>query len=372
MSADTTLASHRPEDRAPAETAATAAEGQPRLRFEAVSHRYRDGLVLDGVSFSVKPGEILCLLGPSGCGKTTLLRIAAGVEQQNVGRVFLDGREVAGPGTFVPAEARGLGLVFQDYALFPHLSVLDNVLFGTDRRGRASAVQLARDTMARMGISRYERSYPHALSGGEQQRVALVRALMPRPRVLLMDEPFSGLDRTLRDQVRSDTLALLKDTDSTAVVVTHDPEEAMLIGDRIALLRAGHVVQVGPPEALFRRPADLEAARFFSELNELETEARGGVAQTPLGPVATPDVADGTRLVIAIRPHALRAGGAGGEGVTATVVGRRFLGEVERLDLELEGMARPMVARMTAGTAPAGDRVRVSVAPEAIMVFPQA
>lgn len=372
MPVDTTLVSDRPDDLASAEPPTEpVAAGPARLRFDEVSHRYRDGLVLDRVSFSVEPGEILCLLGPSGCGKTTLLRIAAGVEQQTQGRVYLDEREVAGPAVFVPAEARGLGLVFQDYALFPHLSVLDNVLFGTDRRGRSSAIQLARDTMARMGISRYERSYPHALSGGEQQRVALVRALMPRPRVLFMDEPFSGLDRTLRDQVRSDTLALLKDTDSTAVVVTHDPEEAMLIGDRIALLRAGRVVQLGTPEALFRGPADLEAARFFSELNEVEGEIRGGSARTPFGPVAAPEIADGTRVVVAIRPHAVRVSATDGEGMSASVVGRRFLGEVERLDLGVEGMVRPIVARMPAGTAPAGDAVRLSVSPGGFLVFPQ-
>lgn len=344
---------------------------QPRLHFDEVSHRYRDSVVLDRVSFSVEAGEILCLLGPSGCGKTTLLRISAGVEQQSEGRVFLDGHEVAGPDTFVPAEARGLGLVFQDYALFPHLTVLDNVLFGADRRDRTSAAQFAHGTLARMGLSRYERSYPHALSGGEQQRVALVRALMPQPRVLLMDEPFSGLDRTLRDQVRRDTLALLKDTGSTAVIVTHDPEEAMLIGDRIALLRAGRMVQVGPPETLFRRPVDLETARFFSELNEIETATLDGHAPTPLGPVPVPDVADGTRVVVAIRPHALRVCGTDGEGVTAAVIGRRFLGEVERFDLRIEGMAQPLLVRTPAGTAPAGDEVRVSVAPEGFLVFPQ-
>lgn len=371
VSGETTLKSDLPDvDRARGASAAAHPVAEPRLRFEEVSHRYRDGAVLDRVSFSVEAGEILCLLGPSGCGKTTLLRISAGVEQQSAGRVFLDGHEVAGPDTFVPAEARGLGLVFQDYALFPHLTVLDNVLFGADRRDRASALKLARETLGRMGISRYERTYPHALSGGEQQRVALVRALMPQPRVLLMDEPFSGLDRTLRDQVRTDTLALLKDTGSTAVIVTHDPEEAMLIGDRIALLRAGRMVQVGPPEALFRRPVDLEAARFFSALNEIETTVQGGLASTPLGPAEVGGVADGTRAVVAIRPHAMRLSDVSGEGVSAVVVARRFLGEVERLDLRVEGLARALVVRVPAGTAPAGNEVRVRVAPDGFLAFP--
>ncbi len=342
-----------------------------RLAFDDVSHRYRTTPVLDHVSFTVKPGEIVCLLGPSGCGKTTLLRIASGVEQQSAGRVFLDGREVAGPSGFVPAEERGLGLVFQDYALFPHLTVMDNVLFGTDRRGRSAAIGRARDMLERMGLARYERVYPNVLSGGEQQRVALVRALMPRPRVLLMDEPFSGLDRTLRDQVRTDALALLRDTSATAMIVTHDPEEAMLIGDRIVLLRAGRVIQFGAPEALYRRPADLDAARFFSELNEMTAEVANGAAVTPLGRVPVPGLADGTEVVVAVRPQGLQLSGLHGDGAAAQVVGRRFLGESERLDLSVDGLIRPLVCRLPAGTAPEGDRLRVSVTPGAALLFPQ-
>ncbi|MEW5422987.1 ABC transporter ATP-binding protein [Amorphus sp. 3PC139-8] len=343
------------------------------MRFEEVSHRYRTATVLDHVSFSVDPGQILCLLGPSGCGKTTLLRLAAGVEPQSEGRIYLDGEEVAGPAGFVPAEARGLGLVFQDYALFPHLTVLENVLFGMNRRDRSSSVRLAREALDRMGLVRYMNAYPNALSGGEQQRVALVRALMPRPRVLLMDEPFSGLDRTLRQSVRRDALALLRETGSTAVIVTHDPEEAMQIGDRIVLLRAGHVIQVGPPEQLYRRPVDLQTARFFSELNEIPALVQGGVANTPLGEVPAGTYANGEPVVVAVRPHGIRVHRGAAEGVRSTVLDRRFLGEIERFELSVAGIERPIVARIPVGFGPAlsgeADTVGVSLDPEAVLVF---
>lgn len=201
--------------------------------------------------------------------------------------------------------------------------------------------------------------------------MALVRALMPQPRVLLMDEPFSGLDRTLRDHVRSDALALLRETQSTAMIVTHDPEEAMLIGDRIVLLRAGRVVQAGRPESLYRSPADLDAARFFSELNEIEARVANGAVETLLGRVEAPGLAEGTPVTVAVRPQGLRLS-ATGEGAQARVVSRRFLGEIERLDLAVEGMARPLVGRSPAGSAPEGDRLRVSIAPDAALVFPRA
>lgn len=357
-----------------AEGAGAPAPGTPaRLRFDDVSHRYRTAPVLDHVSFAVEAGEILCLLGPSGCGKTTLLRLAAGVEPQSEGRIFLDGEEVAGPSGFVPAEARGLGLVFQDYALFPHLTVLDNVLFGVNRRDRAETTRLAREALDRMGLLRYAPAYPNALSGGEQQRVALVRALMPRPRVLLMDEPFSGLDRTLRQSVRRDALALLRETGSTAVIVTHDPEEAMQIGDRIALLRAGQVIQVGAPESLYRRPVDLETARFFSELNEIPAVVQGGAAVTPVGSVPAATYANGDTVTVAVRPHGIRLHQGGPEGARATIVDRRFLGEIERFELAIPGLAQPIVARVPLGYAPAvsatSDVVGVSLDPDAVLMF---
>ena len=180
-----------------------------RLTFDNMSRRFGDTLALDRVSIDVEPGEVLCLLGPSGCGKSTLLRIAAGVERPSSGRILLDEQEVAGPNRFVPPEKRGVGLMFQDFALFPHLSILDNVAFGLKSLTRSEAKAEAYAALERVGLGHYAGEYPHILSGGEQQRVALARAIAPRPSVLLMDEPFSGLDPRLREKMREETLAIL-------------------------------------------------------------------------------------------------------------------------------------------------------------------
>ncbi len=266
---------------------------------------------------------MLCLLGHSGCGKSTLLRLAAGLERPAAGRIVMDRREVAGPTRFVPPEKRGVGLMFQDYALFPHMTILANVMFGLTSLDRASGETAARAALARVGLEDYAEDYPHALSGGEQQRVALARAIVPRPSVLLMDEPFSGLDKRLRDSVRDETLAVLRETRATAVVVTHDPEEAMRMADRIALLRKGRLVQVDRPEALYARPADLMAARFFSELNEFEGVAKGGDVETPFGRFPAPGHGDGARLVVCIRQSGLLLHPPGA-GVLGRLIRSRF------------------------------------------------
>ena len=199
-----------------------------RLSFENIRHSFAgNGETLTDVTLSAEPGEVLCLLGPSGSGKTTLLRIAAGIESQASGRVLMNDREIAGPSVFLPPEKRSIGLVFQDFALFPHLTILDNVRFGLTALSQAEALKEAHIALRRVDLDQYAQSYPHHLSGGEQQRVALARALAPRPSVLLMDEPFSGLDSRLKDSVRAETLAILRESRATAIVVTHDAEEAM-------------------------------------------------------------------------------------------------------------------------------------------------
>ena len=194
------------------ERGTAAATIAARLSFEQVSHSYGRIVAATDINLELAPGEIVCLLGPSGCGKTTLLRVAAGVERQNSGRVLLDGLEVSGPSGYVPPEKRGIGLMFQDFALFPHLTILENVAFGLSELDRSEAQREARSALQRVGLLDYAKAYPHILSGGEQQRVALARAIAPRPSVLLMDEPFSGLDQRLRDSVRDETLAVLKET----------------------------------------------------------------------------------------------------------------------------------------------------------------
>src|SRR6185295_811232 len=292
--------------------ARTPATIAARLTYQGVTHRYGATLAVADFDLDIAPGEIVSLLGPSGCGKTTLLRLAAGVERPTSGRILINEREVAGA-SFEPPERRGVGLMFQDFALFPHLSNLANVMFGLKSMPRADAEREARLALERVGLGSYADAYPHTLSGGEQQRVALARAVAPRPSVLLMDEPFSGLDRRLRDEVRAETLHVLRESRVTCVIVTHDAEEAMRMADRVALMRAGRLVQVGPPDAIYRAPADLFAARFFCELNEVPATVHDGIATSALGRFPAPDLPDGTAAIVAVRPQgiALRPTGTG-------------------------------------------------------------
>jgi iron(III) transport system ATP-binding protein len=341
-----------------------------RLGFEHVSHAFPGGgRILDDITLSAEPGEVLCLLGPSGSGKTTLLRIAAGIEVQTAGSVLLNDREIAGPSVFLPPEQRSIGLVFQDFALFPHMTILDNVRFGLTALTRREAEREASIALARVGLQDYAGAYPHALSGGEQQRVALARALAPRPAVLLMDEPFSGLDSRLKDNVRSETLAILQQSRATSVIVTHDAEEAMRLGDRIALLQKGRLVQIGTAEQLYQEPVSLFVAGFFSELNILETFVSEGVAPTPLGRFPARGIADGRPVTVAIRLAGIEVH-SGNAGIEARVLSRRFLGVVEMLRLAVPGIDRPVQARIRCGSLAPGMRdIRVFIRDTDVLVF---
>jgi iron(III) transport system ATP-binding protein len=340
-----------------------------QLTFEDVSRRYGETLALDHVSLDIAPGEILCLLGPSGCGKSTLLRVAAGVERPSSGRVLLDEQEVAGPNRFVPPEQRGVGLMFQDFALFPHLSILDNVAFGLKWLTRSEAKAEAHVALERVGLAHYASEYPHILSGGEQQRVALARAIAPRPSVLLMDEPFSGLDPRLREKMREETLAILHETHATSIVVTHDAEEAMRMGDRVALMRQGSVVQTGKALDLYRAPKDIFAARTFSDLNELTARVEQGNAATPLGRFFANGLPDGADAIVCVRQRGVRLLTAG-QGVPARVLDARFLGDVALVELAVQGLDAPILARVReSDVPPQGAEIGVSIDAGAVLVF---
>ncbi len=327
-----------------------------RLAFENICHSFGPGAeTLRDVSLIAEPGEVLCLLGPSGSGKTTLLRIAAGIEAQTTGRVLLNDREIAGPSVFLPPEKRSIGLVFQDFALFPHLTILDNVRFGLTALSADEGRREAMIALSRVGLADYAASYPHALSGGQQQRVALARALAPRPAVLLMDEPFSGLDSRLKDSVRAETLAILRESRATAIVVTHDAEEAMRMADRIALLKDGRLVQSGRAEDLYLKPANLFVAGFFSELNVFQGRVNGHCVDTPIGRVPAPDLADGADATVAVRLTGFDVSETAGE-IEARILSRRFLGVVELLELAVSGAEAPVRARIRCGALTAKAR----------------
>jgi iron(III) transport system ATP-binding protein len=337
------------------------------LAFENVSKRFGKTEVVRDVSFSLAPGEIACLLGPSGCGKTTLLRIAAGVEKPDQGRVLFDSQEMAGPNRFVPPEKRNIGLMFQDFALFPHLSILDNVAFGLKNLPRAEARTIAGHALERVGLAHHAADYPHHLSGGEQQRVALARALVPRPQVMLMDEPFSGLDQRLRESVRAETLTLLRETRASCLLVTHDPIEAMGLADRIFLMRQGRLVQSGTPEQIYRQPADAAVARFFSDANEITGAVTAARVETPLGGFAVPAGFGAREALVLIRPQGLRRGAAGTEGL---VVEARFQGDDVKCSVLFKGIDEPLTALIHASEAPQrGETARFEVDPEHVFVF---
>ena len=348
------------------------------IEVENVDIRLGDIQVLSNISLNIKPGEVLSLLGPSGSGKTTLLRIIAGLELSDSGTVSIDGKVMSGRKAFVAPEKRGIGLVFQDYALFPHLNVLENVKFGLSHLPGKEAIEQARRTLSRVGLQDYEKSYPHQLSGGEQQRVALSRALAPRPGILLMDEPFSGLDSRLRDAIREQTIELLRDTRSTVIIVTHDPEEALRVSDRIALMQDGRIVQEGSCDDLYYHPNSRFAAEFFTELNTFGAVVKNGKLETLFGSIDAKEIDEGKKAVICVRLSDIDIEPSGNGKQTAgklpkllgQVVKRRFMGIVELLEIYIQGYEKPIKARVKAGILPAElNIVSVSASKSNIIAF---
>ncbi len=335
------------------------------LEFEAVGHAYGPKVAVESFSLALGAGEVTCLLGPSGCGKSTLLRLAAGLEVLARGRIRIAGEVVSEPGRTLAPERRGVGLVFQDFALFPHLSVADNVAFGLsgpDRRKRAHAM------LDRVGLADRGTSFPHMLSGGQQQRVALARALATRPRVMLLDEPFSSLDARLREALREDTLALLRESGAATLMVTHDPDEAMALADRIAVMQAGRLLQIGQPAEIYHRPADAFTAAFLGEVNEIPGRVAGGRLHTALGSVPAPGLDDGAEPVVMIRPEALQLAPPG-QGRPATVADARQIGEALVLRLICTD-GTVLRARQVGGPAPAvGAAVGIVALADRLMVF---
>ncbi len=280
--------------------------------------------VLQGVSLQVQNGEVVCLLGPSGCGKTTLLRIIAGLERPDRGRVLFDGRDVTG----VPVHERGFGLMFQDYALFPHKDVAANVAFGLRMQGlpRSEVERRVREALQMVNLEHLAHRDVHQLSGGEQQRVALARSLAPRPRLLMLDEPIGALDRTLRDRLLEELRRILKQVRLTVLYVTHDQNEAFAIADRVVLMRRGRVLQVGTPEEVYRRPATPWVARFLGMDNLLPGEwIAPQQVRTPIGVLRVVGEGKGPTTVL-IRPEAAEIGDGGKNAIGVMLTHRSFRG----------------------------------------------
>lgn len=340
------------------------------LEFHAVEVQLGGRVVLDRFSLTLKPGEIVCLLGESGSGKSTALRVAAGIQPIHAGALRINDEIASAPGLTIPPDRRGIGLMFQDFALFPHLTVLQNVLFGLRKLGRTAALAQARAALRRVGLADREADFPHMLSGGQQQRLALARSVAPRPGVLLLDEPFSSLDARLRETVREETLAVLRETHVTSLIVTHDPEEAMVLGDRVALLRHGRIAQIGTAAEIYRHPVDLDAARFFSPLSEIDSRVAQGHVTTPLGLVATPELAEGTSVTVAIRPAGGAAMAASGPGTPGRIVGKRDAIGIDICEVMVDGLDSPLGLRQPSdATMKVGQDVFVTLNPEHVLVF---
>lgn len=347
----------------------------PLLEVRNLHKSYVDGWTLHDVSFAVDQSENFCLLGPSGCGKTTLLRLIAGLEMPDSGQVLVDGRDVS----HVPPHLRGFGLMFQEYALFPHKDVDGNVAFGLQiqRLSREAVEARVAEVLDLVGLAGFEHRNVNQLSGGERQRVALARSLAPQPCLLLLDEPLGALDRTLRERLMDELPEILRRAGVTSITVTHDQEEAFSIADRVLLMRAGRVVQVGTPEEVYRRPASPWASRFLGLTNLLDAHVVGpGKVETAIGTLQVEDldvefVRSKARVQLLVRPEAARLGEAGPNRIAGLVTERSFRGGFYRLGVHPAG-GPDLTFQFPANAAlpDPGEPIVFSLIPSALTVLP--
>jgi iron(III) transport system ATP-binding protein len=334
----------------------TALTSQTKLTLElsGLSKQFGTMPVIDGVNLDVREGEFVALLGPSGCGKTTTLRLIAGFETADAGSIAVAGNVVSENGKHLPPEKRRVGMVFQDFALFPHLSVGQNVGYGLPRN---STDRIA-ESLALVGLGGMEKRLPHQLSGGQQQRVALARALAPRPEIILLDEPFSNLDPAIRSRVRIDVRQILQRAGATAVLVTHDQEEALSLADRIAVMFNGKIAQYASPDELYHRPNSREVAAFVGDASFLAANANGFLASSPLGTVTLSEESDGP-VDLLLRPEMVAVSTTGSP--NGEIIARRFFGHHQLLTIEIADGLR-IEARVD-GHSPLrpGDRVHASI-----------
>jgi len=304
------------------------------LNLRAVEKRYNSNSVaVINIDLEVAEGELLALVGESGCGKTTLLRLIAGLEEPDRGSIEIENTQVAGNMETVPPQQRPVGFVFQDYALFPHMTVARNVLFGLYSWADEQARQRVIEVLKLVNLTGLENRYPHQLSGGQQQRVAMARALAPKPKLLLLDEPFSNLDTVLKDQVRQELSIILKRSGTTVILVTHDVQDALSMADRIAVLKDGNLLQVGSPETLYQRPINTYIASFFGKANLIPATCSSGEVVSELGTFQSKYA--GKSGMLCLRPQHLHVVKNQQEGIAAEIVALKFMGEHQQLKLKI-------------------------------------
>ncbi|MEM1079578.1 MAG: ABC transporter ATP-binding protein [Pseudomonadota bacterium] len=348
---------------------------KPLISIANLQKYYGSYHALRDVSVEIGPGEFFSLLGPSGCGKTTLLRTIAGFESYESGALQIDGRDMAG----VPANKRPTNMVFQSYAIFPHLSVAENVGFGLRRRGDLDAAAKARrgaEALAMVGLDGYGDRAAHALSGGQRQRVALARALVLEPKVLLLDEPLSALDKKMREQMQSELRRLQRHIGITFILVTHDQEEALTMSDRIAVMFEGRIAQLAAPQELYSRPATRDVAEFIGTMSFLSAEVRDGRAEVAgLGTMPAPDGLSGP-CVAGVRPEGMSIAEAGADGplAAAEIVESAYFGDMTTYRARLAGTEALVEISMKNGPAVAvlepGTQTRLHWSPDALVFFP--
>jgi iron(III) transport system ATP-binding protein len=343
---------------------------KPILTMNQVSKRYgRDeDLVVSGIDLDLREGEILALLGPSGCGKTTTLRLIAGFEKPEEGSIVLGDRVLCDDMRWVRPESRGIGFVFQDYALFPHLNVAQNIGFGLKHLSRKKRVERVEYAMKLSGLTGLAKRAPHELSGGQQQRVALARSMSPGPRVILLDEPFSNLDASLRAETRNEVRDILKRSGMSAILVTHDQEEALTMADRIALMNEGRIEQCGTPIDIYRNPRTSFVAQFLGITNLVRADARGACAHCALGcvDIATESVGD---VLLSVRPEQLsiESDSGGGDGMRGVVLSREFKGHDQYYNVRVDSHEFVVMTDHRSAFE-TGDRVHVRMTEPAVVL----
>ncbi len=340
------------------------------VRLENLVRQYGPVTALNGLSLTIAPGELVALLGPSGCGKTTALRLLAGLEEADGGRIIVGGEDVTG----LPANKRNIGMVFQAYSLFPHMVAWENVAFGLQMRGVGTAERKKRalETLELVGLGRLAYRYANQMSGGQQQRVALARALAIEPEVLLLDEPLSALDAKVRSRLRDEIRRVQLDVGTTTLFVTHDQEEALAIADRVGVMQAGKLEQLGPPTTVYSRPATPFVADFVGLTNRMDATVRGGVVEVRGAsiPLVDPNTPDGPAIAL-IRPEAVTVSGADGSDgpLVGTVIAVAFLGAVSRVTVDLgDTTVLAQLPTSAASEHPAGAKVHLALRPDPVLV----